>query len=203
VIPDPLMTRTSRSELVTTMTFSPRARQQGAVLIVGLTLLVVLIMLGIVASQSAVMQQRLAGNFRDTSLAFESAEAGTRWASAWLQSLGRTALSRPFPCGADCDETSQVWEQGVYPAEPGPGDELWDTSRTYGIDPGDDTDTSESVPLVHSQPAYIMEQQQFLRDDLAGEPQKGVAFYRVTSRGIGARENSTAIVRAVMAKRFE
>lgn len=177
--------------------------QRGAVLVVGLTLLVVLMILGVVAAQSAIIQQRIAGNFRDISLAFESAEAGTRWASAWLQSLGRTALSRPFPCGADCDNTSRVWEQGVYPSEPSPQDSIWEAARVYGINPSDDTDTLASVPLVHDQPGYIMEQQQFLRDDLAGDPQKGVAFYRVTSRGIGMRENSTAIVRAVMAKRFE
>ncbi len=178
-------------------------KERGAVLIVGLMLLLVLVILSVTASQSALIQERLAGNFRDLSLAFESAEAGTRWSTAWLQSLGRTALSRPFPCSTGCDSVSRVWETGVYPSSPTAMDATWNTARAYGIDPTDDSSLSVSVPLVYSQPRYIMEQQQFLRDDLAGDPQKGVAFYRVTSRGLGARPNSTAIVRAVIAKRFE
>jgi Tfp pilus assembly protein PilX len=48
-----------------------------------------------------------------------------------------------------------------------------------------------------------MEQQYFRRDDLAGDPQKGLAYYRVTARGIGQRSNSDAVLRSVVAKRFE
>jgi len=178
-------------------------KQKGAVLLVGLMLLVVLVVLGVAASQSAIIQEKLAGNFRDVSVAFESAEAGTRWSSAWIQSLGKSALSRPFPCSSGCTSTSRVWEQGVYPDSPGPKDELWASARTYGTNPTDDSDLELSVPLVHDQPAYIMEQQIFLRDDLAGAPNKGVAFYRITGRGIGERSSSSAVVRAVIAKRFE
>lgn len=178
-------------------------RQRGAVLMVGLVLLMALVILGVAASQSAIIQERLAGNFRDTSLAFESAEAGTRWSSAWLQSLGKTSLSRPFPCSSGCDNDSPVWEVGVYPTDPAPTDETWDDARQYGIDPSNDEEVAGGIPLVHDQPAFIMEQQIFLRDDLAGDPQKGVAFYRVTGKGTGQRQASAAIVRAVVAKRFE
>lgn len=178
-------------------------RQHGAVLIVGLTLMVVLVIIGVVGAQSSIIQQKLAGNFRDSGLAFEGAEAGTRWSSAWLQSLGKGTLARPFPCHSNCNNISRVWGVGVYPAQPTPKDNLWEAAREYGVDPADDSNLSVDLPLVHSQPKFIMEQQYFRRDDLAGEPQKGVAFYRVTARGVGARQNSTAIVRAVMAKRFE
>lgn len=166
-------------------------------------LMLVLIIIVVAASQTAIIQERLSGNFRDASVAFQAAEAGTRWSTSWLQSLGRNTLTRPFPCTGECDSTARVWEQGVYPASPGPKDELWAAAREYGTDPSDDSSLDVSVPLVYDQPAYIMEQQIFLRDDLAGEPHKGVAFYRVTARGIGERNNSTAIVRAVIAKRFE
>ena len=74
------------------------ARQKGEVLLVGLGIFVVLALLGVTYAQSAIMQERLAGNFKDLSVAFQSAEAGTRWPSAWLQSLGGNTLSRPFPC---------------------------------------------------------------------------------------------------------
>ena len=181
----------------------PQQKQKGAVLIIGLMLLLVLVILGVASSQGAIIQEKLAGNFRDIGLAFRSAEAETRWSSAWLQSLGRSSLSRPFPCLTDCDNVSRVWDHGVHPSSPSPNDETWDRARAYGVDPSDDSSLDVSLPLVYDQPRYIMEQQQFLRDDLAGDPQKGVAFYRVTGRGLGARPTSTAIVRAVIAKRFE
>jgi hypothetical protein len=48
-----------------------------------------------------------------------------------------------------------------------------------------------------------MEQQHFVRDDLAGPPFLGVAYYRVTSLGNGARTSSAAIVKALVAKRYQ
>ncbi len=188
------------------MKYAPRlnrSSQRGAVLIIGLLLLLVLIILGVAASQSSIIQVKLAGNFRDLNKAFESAEAGNRWPSAWLLSRGRTALSRPFPCVDQCDETSRVWQQGIYPSSPSPKDEIWTSARAFGIDPTDDSDAEVRVPQVKSQPKFIIEQQQFLRDDLAGSPQKGVAFYRVTAASEGTRGDSNAVVRAVIAKRFE
>ncbi|MSQ98698.1 MAG: hypothetical protein EXR85_05295 [Xanthomonadales bacterium] len=183
--------------------FSSCKKQNGAVLLVGLMLLVVLVVLGVAGFQSAIIQEKLSGNFRDQSVAFEAAEAGTRWSSAWIQSLGKGALARPFPCSSGCTNTSRVWEQGVYPDSPTPKDALWSTARAYGTNPTNDSNLAVSVPMVHSQPTFIMEQQIFLRDDLAGAPNKGVAFYRISGRGIGERSSSSAIVRAVIAKRFE
>jgi type IV pilus assembly protein PilX len=173
------------------------------VLIIGLLLLLVLVMLGLAASQGSIIQVKLAGNFRDLNMAFESAEAGNRWPSAWLLSRGKTALSRPFPCVDSCDSNSRVWQQGIYPSSPTPKDAVWASARGFGIDPTDDSDVTARVPQVHSQPKYIIEQQQFLRDDLAGPPHKGVAFYRITTAGQGSRTESVAVIRAVVAKRFE
>jgi len=180
-----------------------RRTESGAVLLIGLLLLLVLIMLGLAASQSSIIQLKLSGNFQDLNRAFESAEAGNRWPSAWILSLGRTAVSRPFPCVDQCDTSSPVWQQGIYPSSPSPKDAIWESAREFGIDPTDDSDVAARVPEVHSQPKFIIEQQQFLRDDLAGNPHKGVAFYRITTTSTGSRVDTSAVVRAVVAKRFE
>jgi type IV pilus assembly protein PilX len=186
--------------------------QRGVALFVGLMVLIVALLLGITATNSSIMQERMAGNFKDTSLAFQAAEAGSRWSTAWLQS--RNSASQPFPCGSGCTSTSQVWSIGQYPAEPGPGDSLWgsDTAWTYGFDP---TSTPEVAvdpvqsfggvldPMVFSQPKYIMEQQYFARDDLAGASFMGVAYYRVTSLGKGSRDSSAAIIKTLVAKRYQ
>lgn len=179
------------------------SRQQGAVLLVGLMVLVVMALLGVAYAQVSVIQERLAGNFKDLSIAFQSSESASRWGMSWLQSLGGEVLSRPFPCNAICDETTPVREVGFYPNHPHPKNTFWQTAGVYGIRPLDGVDLGYSVAMVYEQPKYVMEQQFFMRDDLAGDPQKGVVFYRVTAKGIGQRPNSDAIVSAVIAKRFE
>ena len=180
-------------------------RQTGVALVLSLLLLVVLLIIGIVVANNALMQERLAGNFRDSSVAFQASEASARWSMAWLQSLGAGGQNRPFPCEADCSNSSRVWMVGQYPDNPEPSDDLWEAARAYGINPSDDSafETPYSLPMVGSQPKFIIEQQYFARDDLAGAPHKGVAYYRVTALGKGARPVSNAMVRAVLAKRFE
>lgn len=177
--------------------------QRGVALMVGLLVLVVALLLGIVATTSTIMQERMAGNFRQTSLAFQAAEAGSRWAMTWLQSRRNT--TRPFPCEIGCNSSSRVWLVGQYPSEPGHKDTLWASARTYGLDPTDDTavDPVQSFSMVITQPRYIMEQAHFARDDLAGAPFLGVAYYRVTALGISARSSNAAIVRSLVAKRFQ
>lgn len=178
--------------------------QRGFVLLVGLLLLVVALLLGVTATSSTIMQEKMAGNFRDSNLAFQAAEAGTRWAMTWLQS--RRSSTRPYPCSS-CTSESRVWSIGQYPSEPSHKDSLWADarSRSYGLDPTDDTavDPAQSFPMVITQPRYIMEEQHFARDDLAGPPFIGVAYYRVTSLGNGARSSSAAILRVLVAKRYQ
>lgn len=55
-----------------------RSRQSGAVLIVALVLLLVLTVLGVSGIQDTLITERMTGNFRDSSLAFEAAEAELR-----------------------------------------------------------------------------------------------------------------------------
>jgi type IV pilus assembly protein PilX len=60
------------------------ARQRGAVLVVSLLLLLVMTLLGLGASQSTRLQERMAGNQRDMDLAFQGGETGLRAAEERL-----------------------------------------------------------------------------------------------------------------------
>ncbi len=133
-------------------------RQGGAALIMGLLVLTVMILLVITATSSTLMQNHMAGNFRDSSLAFQASEGGSRWAMAWLLSLDET--ERPFPCASSCTSGSPVWSTGQYPLEPASGDTFWTAANSYGIDPTDGSAVSpaQSMPLVSAQPRYIMEE---------------------------------------------
>ena len=56
----------------------PGGRQRGAVLIVTLLFLVILTMLGVTAMSGTTMEERMAGNARDGSIALQAAEAALR-----------------------------------------------------------------------------------------------------------------------------
>jgi type IV pilus assembly protein PilX len=55
-----------------------RKRQQGAALIIGLIILVVLTLIGVQAMRSSIVQERMAGNMRERNVAFQAAEAALR-----------------------------------------------------------------------------------------------------------------------------
>jgi len=64
--------------------FGYRGRQQGAILIVSLLLLLVMTLIGITAMNTTVLEEKMAGNSRQRQLAFQSAEAALRHAENWL-----------------------------------------------------------------------------------------------------------------------
>ncbi|PKO33295.1 MAG: hypothetical protein CVU34_13535 [Betaproteobacteria bacterium HGW-Betaproteobacteria-7] len=59
-------------------------RQGGAILFVGLILMVALTMLAFTALRTATMQERMAGNVRDRGIAFQAAESALRAAEKYL-----------------------------------------------------------------------------------------------------------------------
>lgn len=60
------------------------ARQSGAALVVGLVLLVVITLVGVGAMQTTTLQEKMAGNLRDSNLAFQASEAALRDCEAVL-----------------------------------------------------------------------------------------------------------------------
>ncbi|MDR1647984.1 MAG: hypothetical protein LBR88_08130 [Zoogloeaceae bacterium] len=70
-------------------TFScPPDHQRGAVLVVGLVMLVVVVMLGLVSMRSVALQERLAGGFASQNLALQSAETALQAAERIIQGGG-------------------------------------------------------------------------------------------------------------------
>ncbi len=184
-------------------------KQRGAALILGILLMLVMIMLGLTATSSAIMQEKIAGNFRDSSLAFQSTEAGARWGAAWLQSLGAASgQPRPFPCSSSCSASaaSAVWTTSQYPATFDWNSNGW----TYGQSPttasvlsGYDAASVLAFLLVNTPPKFVLTEQFFARDDLASAAERGVVYYQVTARGTGQRARTTRVVSTLLAKRFQ
>jgi len=78
--------------------------QQGIALIVVLVLLVVTAILGLAIMRSSAMQERMAANLRDRSVAFQAAEGALRFAQD--QVLGAGNWDSRIPTAGDCASDS-------------------------------------------------------------------------------------------------
>lgn len=85
-------------------TLPARRDQQGIALIVVLVLLVVTAILGVAIMRSSAMQERMAANLRDRSVAFQAAEGALRFAQD--QVLGAGGWENRIPTAADCTSAS-------------------------------------------------------------------------------------------------
>lgn len=56
--------------------FKPKKRQTGSALIIGLTIMLLMLILGTAGMRTTIMEERMAGNSRDYNNAFQAAEAG-------------------------------------------------------------------------------------------------------------------------------
>jgi len=87
----------------TTLTASQTAvRQKGAVLVVGLLILLVMTVLGVAAMSSTTLQERMANNNRQQQVAFQATEVALRAAETYLSNSisSVTALNTNFNSAA-------------------------------------------------------------------------------------------------------
>lgn len=194
---------------------SLRNRQSGVALVVGLIFLVVLSLLGISAMQSATLEERMAGNLRDRSLAVQSAEAALRDAENDI--LGIRANGIPCPAGSptcrlvgerpiEASEGSQGLDIGKADCAQGQCRFLASTSNpvwkqymatgcvanstvAYGTFTG-----ATPIRAVATQPCYLFE---LFKDDVDGEPRW---LFRITARGVGQNPNTVVTVQEVFLK---
>lgn len=106
--------------------FTPRAAQRGVALVVVLLLLLLVTLLGLAAMRGTWLQERMSGNLRARSMAFQSAEAILREAEAYV------ANQRPVMpaagagcaaglCGMPVNGAASAWESTGF----------WDTASNY------------------------------------------------------------------------
>jgi type IV pilus assembly protein PilX len=184
-------------------------RQSGVALIVGLLILLVLIIVGVAASNLATQQERMARGSRDYNVALQAAEAGLRDAERDPRILNveqfaagcTQGLCRPAPVGS-----TPVWEEsGVL------GGGSADTSAQYGAHTGaspfprsplnaeaSPTPSVAATGGVALQPRYVVEA--LINPTCAGlppgdcEPQY---IYRITSRGYGSDQRTQVTLQEV------
>jgi type IV pilus assembly protein PilX len=147
-------------------------RQRGAVLIVGLIILVVLTLLGVQALRGNLAQERMSNNVRERNAAFQAAEAALR--------VGE--VTGPFPSASAPLTDPQNW---VLPNPLSPGDP---TSNVTGVVTGFDAGLAQ-------QPVYNVGPPQYIRIGLSLPPEWRL-IYPVSSRGVGAQEGSVVVLQS-------
>lgn len=92
----------------------PMRRQQGAVLFVALVFLILLTLLGIIASQTSIMQERMMGSVRNGQLGLMGAESGVRAGESKIWNLAYNAAhSTPLtPCVGSTNDCRYVITNG-------------------------------------------------------------------------------------------
>lgn len=159
----------------------PVHQQRGVVLVTGLIFLVILTLLGTTALQGTVLEERMAGNLRDETLALQAAEAALRSGEIFLEQV-----TLPVFSGSD----------GLYhhATAVAPDPRLWSDWEALG------RKADVSMDGVASQPRYIIEQ-------LPSVPQQGNQgsaqqtgtnpddeMFRIIARGIGGTANAVVIL---------
>jgi type IV pilus assembly protein PilX len=205
-------------------------RQAGAVLIVGLVILLVVTMIGISGQNSTVLQERLAGNMRQNNIALQAAEAGLQvgltyieqqdlpitandsgtnyvWTScsvADTKTLNEDASSN-HPCKR-LDTVLESWR--TPPSELAEGEEYQGVEYAVlvqALDNAPAAGADVSIPGVVAQPRIYIE----ARRDLSTSGRntqaesRGIGptyYYTVTSVGFGGNEQARAVLQSTIAK---
>lgn len=157
--------------------------QRGATLVVALVFLLILTLIGVTATQTSNLQERMVGNTLDVNRAFQSAEAALRTGEAYLEQ----AVIGPFDGSVN----------GLYQPNEGATSNfryIWQDPTTGWITrPG-------TLPEVTQQPQYIVEEMPPMQDPqgslAADEPLGDIQFYRVTARGFGQTTATTVMVQS-------
>lgn len=177
------------------LTQNIQSKQKGSVLIVSLLILVVLTMIGVSSMSSSSLQERMAGNFRDRQIAFQSAEIALAYAEEHVKSIVSNSIF---------DNTDGYYAFKGGPTSYSAHDDTWWTSSKSNEFP---TNISE----VRTKPRFTIE----FRGDIGSDSNTGGNFdddynsggvggelstYRITVRGTGLSDSTQVIIQSNFGK---
>ncbi|EIK47084.1 hypothetical protein O59_001105 [Cellvibrio sp. BR] len=193
-------------------------QQTGAVLIVGLVLLLILTVIGLASIRGSDLQERMAGNMRDRNIAFQASEAALREGENILDPLDFPVL--PSFTGSvigywpDLNKSSNYSPSllGSWPYIEGSTTvrglrpTIWTAAQWEANSVQLDEDT---ISGLTEQPRYTIEK--VIVTGLAASQGSGVdhesveklqdaEFYRITSRGLGLTADAEVILQSTFAR---
>ena len=180
-----------------------KRRQEGIVLFMSLVMLLLLTILGVSSIQTTSLQQRMARNANDGTLAFQAAEVALRDGEDLLEELNNLT-----DFGDPLDDLEGNEANGYY-FEAAPGDPPnW---KNLGDWAGGGFRTSETQITGAEQPKYIVEHVQTIiadadalnLDNIGEDIGAGrTEVFRVTARGYGASADAQVMIQGTYGKQF-
>jgi type IV pilus assembly protein PilX len=173
----------------------PYRRQEGAVLIISLLILLIMTLIGVTAMSTTSLEEKMTGNMRDKNVALQASESALEDGEAWLSSQG----ARPVETSTCASPPCAVWDMNVLPDLASQTQDWWlSNAHEYG------TGGTKDIGDVMTDPHYVIEEQAFVRDNLdAGQnPPTGKSFYRVTAHGTGGTDEAQVVLQSTYVKRF-
>lgn len=163
-----------------------KSRQHGAVLVVGLILLIMVTMLGLSAMQGTNLQERMSGNYRDRDLAFQAAEAALRAGEFRIAERDEGALG------------ASAFSDG--PLSYAQLTEEWGDDRSIRLDDLDEAFSPEAFRGAGAQPRLKAEVLQVVDRSLDPSSPDIIDYFRVSARGLGARDGTVVIVQSTQSR---
>ena len=158
--------------------------QHGAALLISLVFMLILSIICASALQSTTLQERMAGNARDSNSAFQAAEAALREGEKVLQGAALSAFNGNNGLYKQCSGTA---------VECTPPD--WNVTTSTGWR------TANGISGVSNAPQFYLQELKQLDDPLApldaGTPVKLITNYRITARGFGVSDRSIVVLRTI------
>jgi type IV pilus assembly protein PilX len=161
---------------------SSRFAQQGMAIVMALVFLLILTLLAVNTTNTTIMAEKMSQNMRDSTSAFQAADAALTDAESWLtaQSSAPTAVST---CSTSPTTPCNVWTLNASPLGT-----LSAQTTTWWTNNG--RPYSSTLANVVTQPRFIIEQSSVV---------SGTYFYRITARGVGTSSNATVTLQSIYA----
>lgn len=166
--------------------------QRGSALLFSLLILLAMTIIGVAAMQAVSLEERMAGNMRDQSLAFQAAEAALRAAEVRLKNGAGLA----FDCnGGFLPSNLQRCNWNIGNGDPDPQKVPLNVLETTAYS-AEYVFGDPAQPELFSNPRYVVEE----LNDPGDSTEAGAAvespLYRISARGVGRSESAVAIVQS-------
>ncbi len=171
-------------------------------LIFCLVFLLVLTMMGVASMESTVLEERMAGNMQDHTLAFQAAEAGLQAGEEWLQ-------GEIFWPSTSSDGSTAVWIRNALDPAGANAVPWWrEASRDTSSWWESNATAAEGFTELADTPGYIIEEYATSRSGQSisigsGATPRVRVFHRLTSRGTGATDSSVVQLQSTYVKVYE
>lgn len=181
------------------MTMAIENKQQGAVLVVSLILLLVMTMLGLSGMRTTTLEERMGGNTRNKETAFQAGEAVLREGESNLLALTAAPL-------ATADGSTGVWLLDAPDPDTTNAIAWWkESTRDAAWWSANALSYSDTLAGVSSGPRYLVEEAAFVSDSITQGQQldeSGKTFYRVTARATGGDDLARVLLQSTYARRY-